>query len=170
MIKFEFEADISKDGSVKIEFARPLSEDERKIMEVHGFRLSGTVGAWTLQSSGPRWGVEDLWELVNEFARTQWVSANGTDMSTPKGIAWVKQAKKIAEQMNKDGVSYVTAIPRKELPKGRVLVHNRVTPYPKIGTNGFRAWTQFKTNRLVQCHCDWAGVDLHGLPHYRVKD
>ena len=71
MIKFEFEADISKDGSVKIEFARPLSEDERKIMEVHGFRLSGTVGAWTLQSSGPRWGVEDLWELVNEFARTQ---------------------------------------------------------------------------------------------------
>ena len=81
----------------------------------------------------------------------------GTDMSTPKGIAWVKQAKKIAKQMNKDGVCYVTAIPRKELPKGRVLVHNRVTPYPKIGTNGFRAWTQFKTNRLVQCHCDWAG-------------
>ena len=94
----------------------------------------------------------------------------GTDMATPKGIAWVKQAKKIAEQMNKDGVCYVTAIPRKELPKGRVLVHNRVTPYPKIGTNGFRAWTQFKTNRLVQCHCDWAGADLHGLPHYRVKD
>jgi hypothetical protein len=30
MIKFEFEADISKDGSVKIEFTRPLSEDERK--------------------------------------------------------------------------------------------------------------------------------------------
>jgi len=62
MIKFEFETDISKDGSVKIEFARPLSEDERKIMEVHGFRLSGAAGAWTHQSSGPRWGVEDLWE------------------------------------------------------------------------------------------------------------
>ena len=85
MIKFEFEADISKDGSVKIEFARPLSEDERKIMEVHGFRLSGTVGAWTLQSSGPRWGVEDLWELVNEFARTQWVSANGDGYVNAKG-------------------------------------------------------------------------------------
>ena len=85
MIKFEFETDISKDGSVKIEFARPLSEDERKIMEVHGFRLSGTVGAWTLQSSGPRWGVEDLWELVNEFARTQWVSANGDGHVNAKG-------------------------------------------------------------------------------------
>jgi len=58
-------------------------------------------------------------------------------MSTSKKIAWVKQAKKIAEQMNKDGVCYVTAIPRKELPKGRVLVHNRVTPYAKIGTKGF---------------------------------
>jgi hypothetical protein len=92
----------------------------------------------------------------------------GTDMT--KGIAWVKQAKKIAEQMNRDGVCYVTAIPRKELPEGRVLVHNRVTPCAKIGTKGFRAWTQFKTNRLVRCHCDWAGVDLHGLPHYRVKD
>ena len=91
-------------------------------------------------------------------------------MSTSKKIAWVKQAKKIAEQMNKDGVCYVTAIPRKELPEGRVLVHNRVTPYAKIGTKGFRAWTQFKTDRLVRCHCDWAGVDLHGLPHYRVKD
>jgi hypothetical protein len=71
MIKFEFEADISKDRSVKVEFARPLSEGEPKIMEVHGFRLSGTAGAWTHQSSGPGWGVEDLWELVNEFAQTQ---------------------------------------------------------------------------------------------------
>jgi hypothetical protein len=94
----------------------------------------------------------------------------GTDMSTLKGIAWVKKAKKIAEQMKRDGVCYVRAIPRNELPEGRVLVHNRVTPYPKIGMNGFRAWTQFKTDRLVRCHCDWAGVDLHGLPHYCVKD
>jgi hypothetical protein len=90
-------------------------------------------------------------------------------MPTPKGIALFKQVKKIADQMNKDGVCYVTAIPRKELPGGRVLVHNRVTPYPKIGTNGFRAWTQFKTNTLVQCHCDRAGVDLHGLPRSRLS-
>jgi hypothetical protein len=79
-------------------------------------------------------------------------SCKGTDMT--KGIAWVNRAKKIAEQMNKDGVCYVTAAPRKELPEGRVLVHNRVTPYAKIGTKGFRAWTQFKTDRLVRCHCD----------------
>jgi hypothetical protein len=37
VIKIEFEAHISRDRSVKIEFARPLSEDERKIMEVHGW-------------------------------------------------------------------------------------------------------------------------------------
>jgi hypothetical protein len=36
----------------------------------------------------------------------------GTDMT--KGIAWAKQAKKIADQMNKDGVCYVTVIPRRE--------------------------------------------------------
>jgi hypothetical protein len=50
-----------------------------------------------------------------------------------KRIAWVKQAKKIAEQMNRDGVRCVTSVPRKALPEGRVLVHNRVAPYPKIG-------------------------------------
>jgi hypothetical protein len=72
--------------------------------------------------------------------------------------------------MNKDGVCYVKAIPRKELPEGRVLVHNQVMPLAKIGTHGFRAWTQLETDRLVRCRCDWAGVDLHGLPHYRVKD
>jgi hypothetical protein len=87
-----------------------------------------------------------------------------------KGIAWVRRAKKIADQMNKDGVCYVTAVPRKALPEGRVLVHNRATPYSKIGMKGFRAWTQLKTDRVVRCDCNWAGVDLHGLPHYRVKD
>ena len=91
----------------------------------------------------------------------------GTDMT--KGIAWVKQAKKIAERMNRDGVCYVNAVPRKALPEGRVLVHNDVTPQPKIRICSFRAWTQRKTDRLVQCHCDWAGVDLYGLPHYRVR-
>jgi hypothetical protein len=91
-------------------------------------------------------------------------------MSTPKSIASVKRAKKIAEQMNKDGVCYVTAVPRKALAEGRVLVHDQVAPHPKIGINGFRAWTQLRTDRLVRCNCDWAGVDLHGLPHYRVKD
>jgi hypothetical protein len=90
-------------------------------------------------------------------------------MPSAKGLAWVKEAKKIAEQMSRDGVCHVTAIPHHALPEGRVLVHNNVTPQPKIRMHGFRAWTQLKTSRLVRCHCDWAGVDLHGLPHYRVK-
>jgi hypothetical protein len=91
-------------------------------------------------------------------------------MSHVKNATRLGALKKTVDQMNRDRVCYVTAIPRKELPEGRVLVHNEVTPYPKIGMNGFRAWTQLKTDRLVDCHCDWAGVDLHGLPHYRVRD
>ena len=93
----------------------------------------------------------------------------GTGVANAKSDAWIKETWKLAEQMRKEGIRHVPSIP-KSLPEGRVLVHNDVTPKPKIGTNGFRAWTQLKTNRLVQCHCDWAGVDLHGLQHYRVRD
>jgi hypothetical protein len=64
---------------------------------------------------------------------------------------------------------YVHGISRKPLPEGRVLVHNHVIPQPRIGMNGFRAWTQLLTNELVLCTCDWAGQDLHGRPHYRVN-
>jgi hypothetical protein len=59
----------------------------------------------------------------------------------------------------------ITGIPR-ELPAGRALVHNGVQPQRRIGTNGFRAWTQDVSDDLIQCHCDWAGVDLHGIDHY----
>jgi hypothetical protein len=59
---------------------------------------------------------------------------------------------------------YVHGISRKPLPEGRVLVHNHVIPQPRIGMNGFRAWTQLLTNELVICTCDWAGQDLHGGP------
>jgi hypothetical protein len=64
---------------------------------------------------------------------------------------------------------YVTGIPRKPLAKGIVLVHNHVVPAFPLGMNGFRAWTQKKSNKLVLCHCDMAGQDLRGLAHYRVK-
>ncbi|MGH9505064.1 MAG: hypothetical protein ACRD20_19595 [Terriglobales bacterium] len=60
------------------------------------------------------------------------------------------------------------SIPRK-LAKGRVLVHNRIVPQPILGVNGFRAWTQKGTGGLEVCSCKWAGVDLGGLVHYRVK-
>jgi hypothetical protein len=92
----------------------------------------------------------------------------GTGMSNVKNAARIEAIRKTVEQMNKDGVCYITSIPRHALPEGRVLVHNDATPQPKIRKHGFRAWTQLKTDRLVECHCDWVGVDLHGLPHYRV--
>jgi hypothetical protein len=64
---------------------------------------------------------------------------------------------------------YVTGIPRAPLPRGTVLVHNHVIPQRELGMNGFRAWTQTLDDNLVVCTCDWAGVDLRGLVHYRVK-
>lgn len=66
------------------------------------------------------------------------------------------------------GMRYVSEIPKK-LKKGRVLVHNHVRPHTKINAWGFRAWTQEKDKTLVVCRCKWAGVDLHGLTHYRVN-
>ena len=71
-------------------------------------------------------------------------------------------------EWKKAGVRYVDSILRK-ITKGRVLVHNHVIPQT-IGRNGFRAWTQKLSGGLLEvCTCDWAGADLHGLRHYRVK-
>lgn len=64
---------------------------------------------------------------------------------------------------------YVSRIPCKPLRIGTVLVHNHVAPQPILGMNGFRAWTQWLTDELEVCKCDWAGVDLHGLAHYRYR-
>ena len=71
----------------------------------------------------------------------------------------------------RETMRYVRAIPR-ELPEGIVLVHNSVLPRQRFrtGMRGFRAWTQkFDGRRLEVCPCDWAGADLHGLVHYRVR-
>jgi hypothetical protein len=62
---------------------------------------------------------------------------------------------------------YLTKIPR-VLPEGRVLVHNHIIPQRELGMNGFRAWTRQLDDTLEPCHCAWAGVNLHGKPHYRV--
>jgi hypothetical protein len=40
-------------------------------------------------------------------------------------------------------VRYITGIPRKPLPPGHVVVHNRVLPLGgrgRLGVSGFRAW------------------------------
>jgi hypothetical protein len=66
-------------------------------------------------------------------------------------------------------LNYIKTISRKPLPAGTVLVHNSVIPQKKFGANGFRWWTQTKDDRLEVCPCDWAGIDLHGLIHYRNK-
>ena len=68
----------------------------------------------------------------------------------------------------KPDMRYLARIPRK-LAKGRVLVHNRVVPQPELGLNGFTPWTERLNADLELCPCNWAGVDLGGRPHYRVK-
>jgi hypothetical protein len=66
-------------------------------------------------------------------------------------------------------MNYLKGIPHK-LPKGRVLVHNSVVPARRLNWRGFRAWTQrLDGHTLELCRCDWVGVDLRGLVHYRVK-
>ena len=67
------------------------------------------------------------------------------------------------------GMTYIKTIPKGPLPEGQVLVHNQVRPQRQLGMNGFRAWTQKLDADLEVCPCHWAGVNLHGLTHYRVK-
>jgi hypothetical protein len=76
----------------------------------------------------------------------------------------------MAYEKSPDQMRYLSkGIPRKKLAKGIVLVHNHVIPQRLLGDHGFRAWTQKLTRDLVLCRCKWAGVDLHGLRHYRVR-
>ena len=76
----------------------------------------------------------------------------------------------LTEQQEIATMRYVRGftIPRQRPPAGRVLVHNHVrhTPAFVCGQNGFRAWTQVKTRRLVRCACGWAP---EAGTHYRVK-
>ena len=73
-------------------------------------------------------------------------------------------AKKIT--LGKDGMRYVTGIPRK-MPAGLILVHNRVQPVHPIGLNGFRAWLAKPAKEYVPCNCGWAPQVPGG--HYRVQ-
>jgi len=75
VINIEFEACISKKGVVKIEFPRALSESEKEILEVRGFRGSRSARTWTHQSNSFYWGIEDLTELVDDPTWTSVQSA-----------------------------------------------------------------------------------------------
>jgi hypothetical protein len=59
---------------------------------------------------------------------------------------------------------YLAGVP-KQVPSGRVVVHNHVRPARRLGERGFRAWTQLPDESLVVCDCGWA---LHLTEHYRV--
>jgi hypothetical protein len=56
----------------------------------------------------------------------------------------------------------VARIPH-QLPEGIVLVINHVPG------NGFQAWIAELDDSLMECACEWSGVDLHGLKHYIVR-
>ena len=65
-------------------------------------------------------------------------------------------------------IEYLKRIPADdgEIPAGQVVVHNHVVPTERLGSRGFRAWTQEPTDRLIECDCDWARKKIS--THYRV--
>jgi hypothetical protein len=101
--------------------------------------------------------------IQDENGRTRW-----KDLESPEVWEELKKLRK-NNYLRVSKTRYVTGIPRKQLRKGKVLVHNAVTPAMPLGTNGFRAWIQKLDNTLVLCVCDMAGADMRGLKHYRVK-
>ncbi len=75
---------------------------------------------------------------------------------------------------------YLSGLPRRSLPEGRVVAHNRVRPHldptcpfrdmsqMPLGWNGFRAWEDDADDEHYEpCDCGWR---TDRLPvHYRVK-
>ncbi len=84
-----------------------------------------------------------------------------------------------ADTMTNDAtINYLERTPAddSEIPSGHVLVHNPVkrplfyldmdaNPTRRLGSRGFRAWTQTLTDRMVPCDCGWA---QEVQQHYRV--
>ena len=61
---------------------------------------------------------------------------------------------------------YISVIP-KEVPEGRVLMHNHVRPTTRLGSTGFRAWLDDHVpDNFARCDCNWAP----GLVHYARAD
>lgn len=71
----------------------------------------------------------------------------------------------IAALARQIGFEYPASIPR-DVPEGRIVVHNRVRPATRQGVRGFRFWTEpASTASRVECDCEWAP---HLPEHYRV--
>jgi hypothetical protein len=65
-----------------------------------------------------------------------------------------------------DGVMHLGHIPP-VVPRGILLVHNRVRPTRRLGSRGFRAWFALPdATKFVVCPCRWA-PELR--THYRVR-
>lgn len=65
---------------------------------------------------------------------------------------------------------YISEIPER-LPKGKFLIHNRVTAQRKIGRNGFRAWLAEDVTNLVVCNCQFGGIaNSERHTHYTTSD
>jgi hypothetical protein len=64
VVKTEFEAHISKNGLVKVEFARALNENEKGILKIRGFRWSRSTRTWTYQSNSFYWALKTCWSLL----------------------------------------------------------------------------------------------------------
>ena len=70
------------------------------------------------------------------------------------------------------GKGYIDVLPPDPMPAGLYLVHNHVTPYRPIGTNGFRAWIKKTSAGLTRCRCDFGknkNYKVHSV-HYRGRD
>jgi hypothetical protein len=68
------------------------------------------------------------------------------------------------------GMLYLDVLPDELLPAGAYLVHNHVRPQKPLGMNGFRAWMQHSSDKLVECRCHFGGCKnskVHEV-HYRV--
>lgn len=63
------------------------------------------------------------------------------------------------------GIEYLGSIP-KQIPRGRVLVHNTVKPGARSGNRGSRFWLESGTRKeLEKCDCGW---HPKLKAHYRV--
>jgi hypothetical protein len=73
----------------------------------------------------------------------------------------------------KSKLRYVRRIPRTLRPN-EIIVHNHVRPQSDesktLGVNGFRAWIDsYDQEKHARCHCDFAGLNPYGHPHYRIR-
>ncbi len=74
----------------------------------------------------------------------------------------------IREHNRKVEMKYLRKPPESaaDIPEGKVVVHNSITPVTGFGLHGSRSWTQIPDEQIEVCPCEWAAqLDKH----YRVR-